>query len=472
MVVPLPHTATVRVLLPRVGAPARRAASASALARRGSEPGRRSRPERGRDRGGLGGPHGRRRRVELPEPLLDGAGGGVARALVLGAGRRLPRPGRAGGAGQRAAGPAGAIEPLGPLARALVDAQRLNGAVRVVTTAAMRPPRCCSPPRRCWPPVPRPGRSCSSARSRRRCTCSARAGAAGGSAGTGAAALALVAPALRAVGQPEVADDAVDGGSARRARSAGRRPGRPIRRMVRATGSVAERGRRCAAGGRAVSRPVAELVELVPPRRPGSVGDRYDAGHPRASGLRPRGGRRPRVGRVRSGGPRRPRGPGLLPVWPEAWWGRPAEAHGVRTRTGWCRSACAGTGHAPRCSGRSSRGRGSTPTGPVLAPRAWTRPGAAGLERRGPAAGDGSRPPGARGPCCGAVEAPAAPARRRTRRITPGPRRRRRGSVLPLSRPSPVPGAACAGSLTFALRRAQPTRTGSASSPRSVKLGR
>ena len=150
-------------------------------------------------------------RVDLGDPLLDGLVAASQQSLVLGAGDRfLDRAERAVQVTELFAR-SGVSEPLGPLARALVDVQRLNGAVLSGdggdATAALlfAAAPLLAGGAEVWQellvgPVAKAVHLIG------------KGGALTGSTfvlGQTAAALAMVGPALRAAGQPEVADDAV-----------------------------------------------------------------------------------------------------------------------------------------------------------------------------------------------------------------------------------------------------------------------
>jgi hypothetical protein len=81
---------------------------------------------------------------------------------------------------------------------------------------------------------------------------------------------------------------------------------------------------------------VAELVDLARLGEPGAVADRYDdLGTPTGSlGYDPGAVAARALAAVDLAMLDGAEGPVLLPVWPEQWWGRSVEAHGVRTRFG------------------------------------------------------------------------------------------------------------------------------------------
>ena len=81
---------------------------------------------------------------------------------------------------------------------------------------------------------------------------------------------------------------------------------------------------------------VAELGELARLGEPGSIADRYDDdGLPAGELGHDPGAVAARAAAVLDLVVRDdPYGPALLVAWPQQWWGRPLEAHGIRTRHG------------------------------------------------------------------------------------------------------------------------------------------
>ena len=342
VVVPLPHTAVVRILVPRVAAPSRRrwfgfgSRGASVAPEPGgtfTAPG----PEAIAKGWAV---HTRdAARVDLGDPLLDGLVAASQQSLVLGAGDRfLDRAERAvqvTGLFARS----GMSEPLGPLARALVDVQRLNGAVRLSddgdATAALlfAAAPLLAGGAEAWQellvgPVAKAVHLLG------------RGGSPTGAApsAAGAAALAMVAPSLRAAGQPEVADDAASAArrlveQIERAAPAGAANGTKHRHSDDLLDQLVALRARIAAGHASA---VAELGELARLGDAGSVADRYDVdGVPNGALGHDPGAVAARASAVLDLAVRDdPAGPALLVAWPQEWWGRPLEAHGVRTRHG------------------------------------------------------------------------------------------------------------------------------------------
>jgi hypothetical protein len=331
LVVPLPHTATVRVMLPRVAPrPKRRWFGGTAA----GEPGGVFEAPDVEAVGKGWAAHTRDGvRLDLGEPLLDRLVPSSVRSLVLGSGDEvLERAQRAVQVTELLARTA-MTEPLGPLARALVAEQRLGGAVRLGdggdATAALlfAAAPLLSTGAEQWieqlvGPVAKSVHL-------------VRKGGALEQPSTwraGAEALAAVAPALRVVGQPEVAEDAesaaalVAGRLADAAASSASDEDDLLARLV------ALRARVRAGDVEAV----AQLLELARLGEPGAVGDRYDElGTPTgALGYDPGAVAARASAAIDLAVLDAPEGPALLPVWPEQWFGRGIEAHGVRTRFG------------------------------------------------------------------------------------------------------------------------------------------
>lgn len=334
LVVPLPHTAVVRVLLPRVAAPSRR----SWFSRRATPAPSATfdAPDAATIASGWEVHTRGAARVELGEPLLDRTVVAAQRSLSLGSTDHvLARADRAVEVTELLAR-SGLVEPLGPLARALVDTQRLGGAVTLDddgdATAALlfAAAPLLATGSEIWDellvgPVAksvhlvRKGGALQSPESVL----------------AGVRALALVAPALRRVGQPDVAEDAetaaADLSAARLSSGAAGSSGPTTGdTLLDVLGSVR---RRLAAGDAGA---VAELVELARLGEPGAVGDRYDElGTPDGElGFDP-GAVAARASAVMDLALRDDtEGPSLMPVWPESWWGRSVEAHAVLTRFG------------------------------------------------------------------------------------------------------------------------------------------
>jgi hypothetical protein len=347
LVVPLPHDATVRAVLPRVVERGRRRRFFGL----GSSPTEQA-PGADVDAPALDAlVAGWARhteglaRVELGEPLLDPLLVAAQRALVLSATDGFLD--RASGADQvcELLARSGVVETLEPLARALVQAQRLGGAVVLDdgedASAALlfAASSLLATGTEAWEellvgPVAKVVH-----RARR-----------GDLVPVGPAlralvsALGLVADPLRGVGQPEVAEDA-DAGAAALAQRA---PAGAVAedRSAELTASADTLDRALALRTALWTEPqvapdahrdgVAALLELARRGRPGSVQDRYDAvGTP--SGAR---GHDPAALAARAAAvldlvvQEHPDRLELLPVWPDEWWGRPVEVHDVVTSHG------------------------------------------------------------------------------------------------------------------------------------------
>ncbi len=334
LVVPLPHTATVRVMLPRVAPrPKRRWFGGAAAA----EPGAVFEAPDVEAVGKGWAAHTRDAvRLDLGEPLLDRLVPASVRSLVLGSGDEVLERGERAVQVTELLARTDMTEPLGPLARALVGEQRLGGAVRLAdggdATAALlfAAAPLLSTGAEQWVellvgPVAksvhlvRKGGALEHASSWR----------------AGAEALAAVAPALRRVGQPEVAEDAEAAAalvSTRLADLAGDAVSPVSADADLLSQLVALRARMRAGAADAV----AELLDLARLGEPGAVGARYDGlGTPDGPlGYDPGAVAARASAAVDLAVCDASDGPVLLPCWPRQWWGRGLEAHGVRTRFG------------------------------------------------------------------------------------------------------------------------------------------
>jgi hypothetical protein len=330
LVVPLPHTATVRVLLPRVTEQRRRRWFGGATV--APEPGEVFEAPTADSIVKGWSVHSRDiARVDLGEPLLDRLVPGAARSLALGwSDHVLERSERAVAVSELLAR-CGLVEPLGPLARSLVELQRLGGAVRTDdgqdATAALlfaAAPLLASGSE-LWEeqligPVAKSVHLI-------------RKGGALEQPSTwraGAAALALVAPALEIAGQPEVAADAADAAATVAARSG---PADPVPATADTMDRLAAVRARLRAGDQDA---VAELLDLARLGDAATMGDRYDdAGTPSGvMGFDPGAVAGRALAAMELGVVDGPGGPVLLSCWPDAWWGRSVEVHGVLTRWG------------------------------------------------------------------------------------------------------------------------------------------
>ncbi len=330
-VVPLPHTAVVRVLLPRLVARGRRRWFGGAG--RGVEPGPTfDAPEAAAIGSGWSAHTRGTASVELGDPLLDRLPVAAPRSLVLGSGDHvLDRAERAVQVAELLARCA-MVEPLGPLARALAAAQRLGGAVRLDdggdATAALlfAAAPLLATRSEVWEelllgPVAksvhlvRKGGALDQPASWR----------------AGALALALVAPALRSIGQPEVAADAESAAAEVAARG-----GAPSGDSTEDPDLLDVLATLRAGIARGEQTAVAALVELARLGEPGAVADRYDdQGTPSGvlgfdpGALAARAAAAMDLALIDGQD-----GPVVLPTWPASWWGRSIEAHGVVTRFG------------------------------------------------------------------------------------------------------------------------------------------
>lgn len=339
-VVPLPHTATVQILLPRVAGLARRRLLRSASPAE-ADAGWTASPADAVAAGWV--VHTRdAASVELPEPSLTSLVAGSQRSLSVAAGDRFLDGNQPGDAARRAAAVvealaiSGLVEPLGPLARALVASQRLNGQVRLgdrtdatvalVMAGAALLPNATEP----WTetllgPV---------AKAVHRLGQGNGFGDGAIDAATAAEGLARLGPAFRSIGQPDVAAEAErisaaltvdpDGG--------GVPPSPPSARADLVDRLVALRARLRSGDADAV----VELAEIARSGGPGALVDRVDE-HGVPDGI---------VGFDPAAVASRclavldlvlvdlAAGPALLPSWPSSWWGQPVEAHRVRTRWG------------------------------------------------------------------------------------------------------------------------------------------
>lgn len=342
-VVPLPHTATVRVLLPRVVEPVRRLRRRATSA---SEPSAGwSAPPAEAIVSGWEAHTAHGARVELPEPLLVQVVAASQRTLALAAsdgflGEELSGPPTAAARAAvlcEALARSGVTEPLGPLARALARSQRLGGAVKLGdrsdgTTAlvhAAAPLLAGGSPG--WEeellgPVAKAVHRLEK-------------GAAGSEAADPSTAegLARLAPALRSIGQPEVAD-----GAERAAAELATVPvtadgiggGEGPRMSGGSLVEVAAAVRSGIRSGRAAA--LVDLVALCRIGEPGAVPDRVDAdGVPEGTtGFDPAAVAARLAAVLDVAMVEGVEGPVLLPAWPVEWWGQPVEAHSVRTRWG------------------------------------------------------------------------------------------------------------------------------------------
>ncbi len=337
LIVPLPHTATVRVLVPRVVRAARRRRFGGAAAVSSPGPTFQA-PAHEAIVAGWAAHTREAARVELGDPALDHLVGAAVRSVVLGgADHVLERAERAVAVTELLARSSMA-EPLGPFARALVDAQKLSGALRLDdggdATAALlfaAAPLLATGAEQWQELLVGPVAKSVHMVHKGAVLADPSTWA------TGATALRLVAPALCLAGQPDVADHAVaaasvvaarDGAASNPEATAGVRSGDLIRQLARLRAAIG-----AADGDPQV---LAELTHLAHLGSSLSLADAYDDAEvpagtlgydpgalaARASAL---------IDMVVTDGSS---GPVLLAGWSGALWGRSVEAHRVATSLG------------------------------------------------------------------------------------------------------------------------------------------
>ena len=355
-VVALPHTAVVRVLLPR---PSRREPGFLGRRTRSTEvePGAHwDAPSADAIQAGWAAHTRDAARVALPEQLLDQVVAASERTLAIAATDGFFDGGAAsdGTPGSSAARRGaelcdtlvrtGVSEPLGPIARALVGSQRLGGALRMsdgsdatVALVHAAAPLLVGSRREAWGeelvgPVAR-----AIHRIERGKGLEGPDGA--GLTRSAATALGRVAPSLRAAGQPEVAAAAETlalrlWSSVRPATAGAAGPSTtpPSTRRELVAEAVRLRDDICTGDETSVVRALA--LDRI--GRPGVVGDLVD---PDGAPCGDRG-LDPAAIAARLGGVldlalgEGPDGLAILPAWTPAWFGQSAEAHAVRTRWG------------------------------------------------------------------------------------------------------------------------------------------
>ena len=338
-VVPLPHSTTVRVMLPRVEASARRARRATT-----SSPGEQwDAPDLEAAAKGWATHVRTLADVELPEPIAAEVCAASEQTLMLAATDDFFDGGTGVTAAQRAEELCDALvrvglsQPLEPIVRALVDSQTLTGALKMAdrsdATVALvhaATPLLTGARSEFWAeelvgPVARAVHRIERGK-----------GLAPGSERSAAVALGRVAPALRVVDQPDVADAAAMLSSRLYAAAAGGDGGSTAAGSTDAAGGVTAAARRLRAQLVAGAAGVADVLSLLRVGLPGAVADVVDAdGH--AGGHR---GLDPAAVAARLGllldllVVEGPDGPVLLPRWADTWFGQACEAHRVRTRWG------------------------------------------------------------------------------------------------------------------------------------------
>ena len=342
VVVPLPHSTTVRVLLPRVDAsPAGGALPWRRRGERGAAPGEDwQAPEAATVVSGWSTHMERMVRVSLPDPALDDVVRAAVRSLSVAAtdGWDLGTPGGPSSAWRitvlcEQLVRAGVVEPLAPLARALAEHQRLRGPVRMEdgSDASVALLHAAAPllagaasPR--WVdellgPVAKAIHHLGKGRGLDQPEVVSSARTALGN---------LVAP-LRAVGQPEVAEAALEVVAGLGQLAA------PSDAPSDDDGCTFLTGRRVAAGVRAGGPgALAELVGFARSGRAGALPDRVDPdGQPCGSHGDDVTAVASRLGAVLDSA-LIDDGEGLvaLPAWDDAWYGQSVDVHGLRTRYG------------------------------------------------------------------------------------------------------------------------------------------
>lgn len=130
LVVPLAHSASVRVMLPRVTVPARRRRFGGAVAER-SAGATFSAPDHQAVVSGWATHTRDAASVTLGDPALDEVVSGAVRSLAVGGADHVLEKAARSVAVAELLARSSSFEPLGPLARALVDHQRMNGMVRM-----------------------------------------------------------------------------------------------------------------------------------------------------------------------------------------------------------------------------------------------------------------------------------------------------------------------------------------------------
>ena len=341
-VVPLPHATTVRMMLPRVDPTPRRGRPG---ARRSSiSPGAQwEAPDVEAASSGWATHVRDLAAVELPEPVVSDVAAASEQTLMLAATDGFFEPGTGVTAAQRAEELCDALvrvgisQPLEPIVRALLDAQTLTGVVRMsdrsdatVALVHAATPLLTGSRSEFWAeelvgPVARAVHRLGRGK-----------GLAPGSERSAAIALGRVAPALRAVDQPEVALAAVESsdGLYRRLASPAADAAGPDRGVVAAARAL--RGRLAAGDGASSEQTVLDVLSLLRTGLPGAVADVVGPDG-NAGGLRglDAAAVAARLGLlldllVGEG----PDGPVLVPLWAPTWFGQACEAHRVRTRWG------------------------------------------------------------------------------------------------------------------------------------------
>ena len=339
-VVPLPHSTTVRVMLPRVDASGGRRGKRATVA---SPAERWEAPDVEAAASGWATHVRTLADVELPEPIAAEVCAASEQTLMLAATDDFFDGGTGVTAAQRneelcdALVRVGLSQPLEPIVRALVDSQTLTGVLKMsdrsdatVALVHAATPLLLGPRGEYWAeelvgPVARAVHRLERGK-----------GLASGSERSAAVALGRVAPALRVVDQPDVADAAAALSARLYGALAEGASGSTDVGSSDAGDGVTAAARRLRAQVAAGAAGVADVLPLLRVGLPGAVADVVDSDG-NAGGRR---GLDPAAVAARLGllldllVSEGPDGPVLLPSWADTWFGQPCEAHRVRTRWG------------------------------------------------------------------------------------------------------------------------------------------
>lgn len=336
VVVPLPHTASVRIVLPRPETSKRRFFGRPRASTPGSDI---DVPGPGEVIDGWHTLTGHAARVVLPEPVLDDTVSGAQRSVSLNFGDGfLDPPISPPDSAARAEAivtllaRSGLGDPLAPIARALVAQQRLNGSVRMADSSEGATALLIAAA-----PLLAEGDEfivedllgpvAKAIHHLRRDTAAL--------APTTPVALVRIAPALGAIGQPEVAEDALTAARELRGRAL-----ETVRSGDRA-GSLVQRAQALSTAirGRDPEPRRTVLKDLTAAARLGTVVARaadYDAqGNPAGSPACDPAASAALANTVLDMAlEETAEGLSMWPLWPQRWFGAPAEVHGIRTALG------------------------------------------------------------------------------------------------------------------------------------------
>ena len=339
-VVPLPHSTTVRVMLPRVDASGGRRGKRATVV---SPAERWEAPDVEAAASGWATHVRTLADVELPEPIAAEVCAASEQTLMLAATDDFFDGGTGVTAAQRneelcdALVRVGLAQPLEPIVRALVDSQTLTGVLKMsdrsdatVALVHAATPLLLGPRGEYWAeelvgPVARAVHRLERGK-----------GLASGSERSAAVALGRVAPALRVVDQPDVADAAAALSARLYGALAEGASGSTDVGSTDAGDGVTAAARRLRAQVAAGAAGVADVLPLLRAGLPGAVADVVGADG-NAGGRR---GLDPAAVAARLGllldllVSEGPDGPVLLPSWADTWFGQQCEAHRVRTRWG------------------------------------------------------------------------------------------------------------------------------------------